>query len=150
MALIEVVLCTACLVLAAVALYLSLSLGRQIEGFSRQLRKDTSSLLELRYREGAYKRLKSAQQTTESALGTGTLTIHGVHMGVAEIPFGVLGKIPGISKTTTIIREAHNQISDIVYGTILGVNKVAGEATRRTIDQRAGPRTSETSPETKK
>lgn len=141
MSTIELLLYLGCLLLTAVALWHSVALGKEIKKFSRQLRQDSCKLLELRYREGAYHRLKSLQKITEATVSTTTTTVRDVHRSIANIPFGVLESIPAIGSTTKIVRETHDLISDVVYGSILGVNKVAGKFARDAMEPKAGEST---------
>jgi len=111
-----------------------LSLSRAVEVFSRQFRRDAASLLDLRYRKAANSRLHSLQQFAESAVDTGAVTAHQLHRGAAKISFGTLESISAIRATTRIVREAHDLVSDFVYGSIRDVNKTAGNYTRGAID----------------
>ena len=138
MGLLELILCVTGILLTFAAVWRVASLGVDVENFSREFRQDAARLLELRYREGAYRRLQAVQRITETAVDSGTTTVRGVHKSIAEIPFGVLESIPEARETAKIVRETHDMISDIVYSSILGVNKVVGEYTRKTLDQRAG------------
>jgi len=134
MVLIEVLLYLAGVVLTAVVAGRMMIFGKDIESFSRQLRQDSYKLLELRYREGAYHRLQSLQNMTETTVTATTSTIRDVHKSIADIPFDVLETIPVIGSTTKIVRETHDLISDVVYGSILGVNKVAGKFARDAME----------------
>jgi len=131
---IELLLYLVCLSLTVVAAWHSITLGKDINKFSQQLRQDSCRLLELRYREGAYHRLQSLQKFTEATVSTTTTTMRDVHRSIAKIPFGVLESIPAIGSTTKIVRETHDMISDVVYGSILGVNKVAGKFARDAME----------------
>jgi len=140
MALIDGLLYLSSTVLIAATVWRAVILGAEIDSFSRQLRRDSSVLLELRYRQAAYRRLQTMQRITESVVDTGAITVRRVHKGIAKIPFGILESIPGIRETANIVRETHDLITDITYGTILGVNQAAGKFARNTIEQRSGRR----------
>lgn len=120
--------------LSAATAWQVLSLSRAVEVFSRQFRRDAASLLDLRYRKAANGRLHSVQQFAESAVDTGTLTAHHLHRSAAQISFGTLESISAIRAITRIVREAHDLVSDFVYGSIRYVNKAAGNYTRGAID----------------
>lgn len=122
--------------LTVFAIWKSFALSGGIEQLSIQLREDTSRLLELRYREGASRRMHSAQRISESAVDAGTIAIRGVHKSIADIHFGILDLIPATRKSARTVRETHDMISDIVYSSILGINKTAGQMTRDSMERR--------------
>lgn len=125
----------AALLLAAIGLSVSLALrvwrqDRAITGLADDLRRSGALLLELRQRIEQQRRLAEAQQLTESAVDLTTEAVRKIHFGIASIPFSVLEAVPVTRDTTRVVRQTHDLIANAVYGTIRGVNRITGMATR--------------------
>jgi len=138
MASIELVLYLSSTLLVVVILLRILCMEKEMESFSLRLRNDAASLLALRQRKEAYRRLQSAQRITESVFNISAVNLRRVHMSFTGIPFGLLESIPRTRNTAKIIRQTHDLIAEFAYGSILGVNQAAGRLTRNAIDQRWG------------
>lgn len=133
---IEWLLYLSCTALLVVTAWQMVCLSGRTADFAQSLQQDTHKLLELRYRKEACQRLKSLQKMTESTVSVTTGTIRGVHKSIADIPFGVLEAIPVIGSTSKVVRKTHDLISDVVYGSILGANKVAGKFARDAMQKK--------------
>ncbi len=125
----------AALLVAAIGLSVSLALrvwrqDRAITGLADDLRRSGALLLELRQRIEQQRRLAEAQQLTESAVDLTTEAVRKIHFGIASIPFSVLEAVPVTRDTTRVVRQTHDLIANAVYGTIRGVNRITGMATR--------------------
>lgn len=101
-----------------------------LQGFSCRLREDAARLVELRYQYDLRVQLSQAQDLAETVVDTGTATVQEVHMGISRIPFGILESIPVTRDTSKVVRQAHDLISDAVYGSIRGINKSASRLSR--------------------
>ena len=124
-----------------------IDLGKAVETFSTRFHRDAATLVELRYRQEASRRRRSAQQKTETLVDFSTLTIYKVHRDIASVPFDVLGSLRSTKKAMKIARESHDLVSDFVYGSILGVNKLAGKYARSRLDKREAGASRETDKE---
>lgn len=142
------------LVLLLVAAALSAALGwrsrnaaRAIEDHADRLRRSSALLIELRRRIEHQQRLVEMQQLTETAVDIGTRAVREIHFGIAGIPFGILEAVQATRDTTRVVRQTHDVIANAVYGTIRGVNKLTGHATRGALGIRGtgGTRTDDTS-----
>lgn len=78
-------------------------------------------------------RIAQAQTLAETMVDGGTATVRAVHHGIASIPFGILEAIPATSLSTKAVRKTHDAIAGGVYDTIIGVNRLLGEAARKAI-----------------
>jgi len=114
---------------------------------AQQLRELRSRLqrLEQWQRESAriaaqIEQLQQVQKLAETSVNLGAETVRTLHLGIAAIPFGILEAIPVTRDTTRIVRALHDQISDVVYGSIVGSNRVLGSVIRHGIarDAKAG------------
>ena len=130
-------------VLGLLAIALSLEVWRRstadtraIEGLADSLRRSGALLIELRRRIEQQRQLAEAQQLTETAVDVGTQAVRQVHFGIAAIPFGLLEALPATRDTTRVVRQAHDVIANAVYGTIRGVNRLSGQATRSALGLR--------------
>lgn len=81
-------------------------------------------------------RLAELQRLTERGVSGGTEVVRAVHKGIAAIPFGVLERIPATRDTTRVVRQAHDLISDAVYGSIKAVNRGVGAGVRQGLKPR--------------
>lgn len=121
--------------LSAVTLWYLRCFARSAEAFSRQFRRDAATLLELRYRKEANNRLHSTQAFTESVIDSGTVAASTAHHKIASIPFRALESIPATRATARVVREAHDIVSDFVYGSFRVANKAAGKYARNAIEE---------------
>jgi hypothetical protein len=142
----EAVLLLVAAALSAAAWRRSLAAARAIEAHADRLRRSGALLVELRRRIELQQRLAEAQQLTETAVDIGTRAVRQIHFGIAAIPFGILETVPTTRDTTRVVRQTHDAIANAVYGTIRGVNKVTGHATRGALGIRdaRNPRTDDT------
>jgi hypothetical protein len=75
--------------------------------------------------------LRQIQDAAEKTVHLGTSGVRAVHQGIASIPFGILDAIPATRDSARIVRLAHDQISNAVYGGISGANRLIGSALRQ-------------------
>ncbi|AKH67753.1 hypothetical protein IMCC21906_00058 [Spongiibacter sp. IMCC21906] len=101
-------------------------LSQQTQALSLRLREDAARLLELRYQQTLQWQMEDAQEFVETFVESGTATVRGLHMGISRIPFGMLEANAMTRDTGKVVRETHDLISDVVYGSIRGVNKSVG------------------------
>lgn len=86
--------------------------------------------------QDAEARLAELQRLTERGVSGGTDVVRAVHKGIAAIPFGVLERIPATRDTSRVVRQAHDLISDAVYGSIKAVNRGVGSGVRQGLKSR--------------
>jgi hypothetical protein len=75
--------------------------------------------------------LRQIQDAAEKTVHLGTSGVRAVHQGIASIPFSILDAIPATRDSARIVRLAHDQISNAVYGGISGANRLIGSALRQ-------------------
>lgn len=133
MAWLEGVLVVAAAALTVWAALRLLALERAITAAADSLRRSGVLLLETQRQLRQQQLVGSAQQLTEATIDTGTATVRAVHLGIAAIPFGILEAIPATRDASKVVRRTHDLISEAVYGSIRGVNKVVGEVARSAV-----------------
>lgn len=134
----EAVLLFAAAGLSAAIWQLSRVNAAAIQTHADRLRRCGALLVELRRRIEQQQRITEAQQLTETAVDVGTQVVRQIHFGIAAIPFGILEAMPVTRDTTRVVRHTHDVIANAVYGTIRGVNKLTGQATRGALGLRDG------------
>lgn len=80
--------------------------------------------------------LRRLQTASETLVDGGTELVKGIHMGIANIPFGVLEAIPATRHTSRLVRGIHDLTSNTVYGSIKGTNKAIGAGVRLGLETR--------------
>ncbi len=133
MAWLEGLLVLAALALTALAGLRVLALERAIPAAADNLRRSGVLLLEAQRQLRQQQVVGGAQQLTEATIDTGAATVRAVHLGIAAIPFGILEAIPATRDASKVVRRTHDLISEAVYGSIRGVNKVVGEVARSAV-----------------
>ena len=118
--------------LAAIA-WRTLQLQQQLHASAARLQYSSLLLMELQKLQQRQARLSDVQRLAESTIDTGTDVVKAVHQGIAAIPFGVLDTVAATRDVSRVVRRTHDLISDAVYGSIKGVNKAVGGATRRVL-----------------
>ena len=83
--------------------------------------------------------LRQFQDAAEKTVDLGATGVRAVHQGIASIPFGILEAIPATRDSARIVRLAHDQISNAVYGGISGANRLIGSALRQGLREAAPP-----------
>lgn len=116
----------AAVALAAVAAWQLLALERDIALHTATLRRAGSILLEIQGLKQMQQRMSNVQRLSETAIDLGTDTVRAMHLGIANIPFGILEAVPVTRGVTRVVRQTHNLIADAVYSTIKGVNRGVG------------------------
>jgi len=124
------------LVLLAAGAVLALQLHRsreQLGDLQSRLRQLDRWQRESARLQAQIEQLQQLQRAAESTVCVGTSTVRSLHRGIAAIPFGILEAIPVTRDTTRVVRAVHDQISDVVYGSILGGNRLIGSVLRQGI-----------------
>jgi hypothetical protein len=87
--------------------------------------------------EAQIEQLRSVQKTAENTVEACNTTVRTAHRLIAAIPFGILEAIPATRHTTRLVRTIHDQISDVVYDSISGTNRILGKALRQGLESGA-------------
>lgn len=111
--------------------------SRELAALQLGMRRVAAALLEGSRAEAQLETLRQVQRVAEQSVELGTTTVRNVHRGIASIPFGILEAIPVTRHPTRIVRGLHDQISDVVYDSISGGNKLIGSALRLGLKQSA-------------
>jgi len=98
-----------------------------------RLQYSSRLLMELQRLQHRQSQLAEVQRLAEFTIDTGADVVRAVHESIAAIPFDVLDAVPATRDVSRVVRRTHNLISDAVYGSIKGVNKVLGGATRTVL-----------------
>lgn len=133
MAWIEALLAVTALGICAAALTHLLALEREIGDAANRWRRSADLLVEVQNLQRRQLLLAEAQQFAETVVDTGASAVRTVHFGIASIPFGILEAMPVTRDAGRMVRYAHDTIADAVYGTIGGVNRIAGRALRAAL-----------------
>lgn len=103
---------------------------------------DAVRRMELRYRAAASERsrflaartaIAEAATSTTDAVQLGSTITKAGHQAIADIPFGILGAIPGTRHRSLQVKKAHDTIAEAVYATIAGVSNELGRLSRRRL-----------------
>ena len=114
----------------AAALWQQRRSSRELAAVQLGMRRVAAAFLEGSRVEAQLEDLRQLQKLAEQGVAFGTATVRSVHRGIASIPFGILEAIPVTRHPTRIVRSLHDQISDVVYDSIGGGNKLIGSALR--------------------
>lgn len=114
----------------AAALWQQRRSSRELAAVQLGMRRVAAAFLEGSRAEAQLEDLRQLQKLAEQGVAFGTATVRSVHRGIASIPFGILEAIPVTRHPTRIVRSLHDQISDVVYDSIGGGNKLIGSALR--------------------
>lgn len=137
---VEGLLALAALSLCAIAVARLFALERDIIDAANRWRRSADLLVEAQNLQRRQQLLADAQQFAETVVDTGTSTVRAVHFGIARVPFGILEAIPVTRDASRMVHQAHDAIADAVYGTIGGINRIAGRALRGALGaRRAAP-----------
>lgn len=121
----------------AAALWQQRRSSRELATAHLGMRRVAAAFLESSRAEAQLETLHQLQRVAEQGVELGTNTVRNVHRGIASIPFGILEAIPVTRHPTRIVRGLHDQISDVVYDSISGGNKLIGSALRLGLKQAA-------------
>ena len=124
-----------CLAGTAAGLWHQRQVGRELAALQLSMRRVAAAFLENARAEAQLDTLRQLQRVTEQGVELGASTVRSVHRGIASIPFGILEAIPVTRHPTRIVRGLHDQISDVVYDSISGGNKLLGGALRLGLKQ---------------
>lgn len=144
---IETLLALAVLGLCAMSAARLFALEREIGDAADRWRRSADLLVEIQSLQHRQRLLAEAQQFAETVVDTGTSTVRAVHFGIASVPFGILEAIPMTRDAGRMVRHAHDAIADAVYGSIGGINRIAGRALRGALGSRRARSESPDSPE---
>lgn len=133
MAWIEALLALTALGVGALSITRLLTLEREIGEAANRWRRSADLLVEVQNLQRRQLLLAEAQQFAETVVDTGASAVRTVHFGIASIPFGILEAIPVTRDASRMVHYAHDAIADAVYGTIGGVNRIAGRALRAAL-----------------
>ena len=111
--------------------------SRELTALQLGMRRVAAALLEGSRAKAQLETLRQVQRVAEQGVELSTTTVRNVHRGIASIPFGILEAIPVTRHPTRIVRSLHDQISDVVYDSISGGNKLIGSALRLGLKQAA-------------
>lgn len=106
---------------------------RELGALDRSLQRVAAAMLEQARAETQRESLRQVQRAAEKTVHLGASTVRTLHMGIAAIPFGILEAIPATRDTSRLVREVHDQISDVVYDSITGTNRLFGSLLRRSL-----------------
>src|SRR5882757_2279870 len=121
----------------AAALWQQRRSSRELAAVQLGMRRVAAAFLESSRAEAQLETLHQLQRVAEQGVELGTNTVRNVHRGIASIPFGILEAIPVTRHPTRIVRGLHDQISDVVYDSISGGNKLIGSALRLGLKKQA-------------
>jgi len=104
---------------------------------ARQLRALDDSLRRLARQRAEQRRvgeprapLAQTQRLAEGTVHDTTAAVRSLHKTIADIPFGILERIPVTRSTARIVRNLHDRTANGVYGTISTVNRLVGRVAR--------------------
>jgi hypothetical protein len=71
--------------------------------------------------------LSENAKLVSKGIDKGSLFLQAGHKTISEVTFGILQLFPATQDTAKIVREAHNNISDQLYGVFRSLNQKVGE-----------------------
>ena len=113
-------------------------LERRIARTAAAIRRNGVLLSDARRLREMQLTLIEAQASTEATVEGGTSTVRALHLGIAGIPFAILEALPVTRGITRLVHRTHDFVSETVYGTIRGVNRVVGGVARGVIVRSRG------------
>lgn len=84
----------------------------------------------------AHRQMGEVQRLVEDSVDVSTRAVRDAHLGIARIPFGVLGSLDATRTTSRQVQHVHDQVTQGVYGAVAGVNRVLGRWTRSRLHRR--------------
>lgn len=114
--------------------YYAWRLRRTLHRLEDALHRAEAAGREQAVRIASLEQLRESQKLAEHAVETGTALVREVHRGVADIPFGVLGALPGAREPVKALRGVHDAISEGIYSALSGLNKAVGRELRKGLE----------------
>jgi hypothetical protein len=136
------------LALAGGGLLLQRRSAGELEALHLAMRRVAVTFLEASRAEQQLEDLRRKQEMAEKTVHFGTSAVRTLHQGIASIPFGILEAIPVTRDTTRIVRAVHDGISNVVYDSITGTNRLLGGLLRQNLKPKAArPETEQDPPD---
>lgn len=128
-----------CLLAAAGLLHMQRRAAAELAAAGRDIRRVAAALAEGVRAQAQLETLRLVTHGAEQTVQLGAETVRAVHLGIAAIPFGILEAIPVTRPTTRLVRGIHDGISNVVYDTITGANRLLGSTLRQNLAPPAKP-----------
>lgn len=109
---------------------------RTLQELRLGMARTAAAALEGARMEAQLETLRQVQEVAEKGVEFGAEAVRAVHLGIASIPFSILEAIPVTRDTTRVVRGLHDGISNVVYDSITGVNRLLGGVLRQGLPGR--------------